>query len=404
MSHTFDIVLGLVGTVVSIGLVGTGMFFTLKKSDDPARMFFKFAFTIPFVILCIWVAIKMGPVGPFLIVFMAVVLSFMWTPHIGELIASPIANLFDGGKQEMEAKPYYSIAMSKRKMNKPLEAIVAIREQLAKFPNDFEGVILLANIQAEDTKDLQSAEITFNKFCNSPDAPPNQVAAAWTQMADWHLKIAQDADSARASLEKIIAKFPDSQLSLAAAQRIAHLGGVEKILLAAHDRQPVFVPEGVKNIGLLDSTEFLQPAEADPAQQAADYVKHLAEHPHDAEVREKLAVIYALHYQRLDLATLELKQLIEQPNQPPKLVAHWLNLLANLQFKGGADCDTVRGTLEKIVERFPGLPVAEIAQSRLARLNLEFKGKEETPGKKLGVYEQNVGLKYGSPYRSPRQL
>ena len=124
----------------------------------------------------------------------------------------------------------------------------------------------------------------------------------------------------------------------------------------------------------------------------------------DKEAREKLAVIYAEHYQRLDMATLELNQLIDEPNQPPKRVAHWLNLLANLQFKCGADCDTVRGTLEQIVERFPGLPVAEIAQSRLARLNLEFKGKEETPGKKLGVYEQNVGLKYGSPYRSPRQL
>jgi len=89
--------------------------------------------------------------------------------------------------------------------------------------------------------------------------------------------------------------------------------------------------------------------------------------------------------------------LIEEPNQPPRLVAHWLNLLANLQVKGGADCDTVRATLEKIVERFPGLPAAEIAQSRLARLKLEFKGQEETPGKKLGVYEQNIGLKYGSP-------
>jgi hypothetical protein len=230
-----------------------------------------------------------------------------------------------------------------------------------------------------------------------PDAPPRQAAAAWTQMADWHLKIAQDADSARAALEKIIAKFPDSALSLAAAQRIAHLDGAEKILLAAHDRQPVFVPEGVKNIGLLDSTEFLKPVEADPAHLAAVYVKHLEQHPLDSEVREKLAVIYAGHYKRLDMATLELSQLINEPNQPPKRVAHWMNLLANLQIKGGVDCDTVRETLEKIVERFPGSTAAEIAQSRLARLKLEFKGKEETPGKKLGVYEQNIGLKYGSP-------
>jgi hypothetical protein len=43
------------------------------------------------------------------------------------------------------------------------------------------------------------------------------------------------------------------------------------------------------------------------------------------------------------------------------------------------------------------LPVAEMARNRLGRLKLELKGKKETPDVKLGVYEQNIGLKYGSP-------
>ena len=68
-----------------------------------------------------------------------------------------------------------------------------------------------------------------------------------------------------------------------------------------------------------------------------------------------------------------------------------------LQIQGGADYDTVRATLEKVVERFPGLSAGEIAQSRLGRLKLEIKGRMETPDKKLGVYEQNIGLKYGGP-------
>jgi len=81
-------------------------------------------------------------------------------------------------------------------------------------------------------------------------------------------------------------------------------------------------------------------------------------------------------------------------------VAQWLNLLADLQIQGGADYETVRMTLEKIVERFPDWAVADIARSRLGRLKLEIKGKLETPDKKLGVYEQNIGLKYGGPRRS----
>jgi hypothetical protein len=41
--------------------------------------------------------------------------------------------------------------------------------------------------------------------------------------------------------------------------------------------------------------------------------------------------------------------------------------------------------------------VTEIARNRLGRLKLEFKGQQKTPDVKLGVYEQNIGLKYGSP-------
>jgi tetratricopeptide (TPR) repeat protein len=411
MSGILHIALNVFFLVVILGFAGWVLFRSLKRSEDSARLIFKWIFTgivVWFIFKQVVPAFGKGGFdaisGLFLMLICGLAMAVTWRHAITDLIANPIASLYDGGKEEVEPKPFYSIAISKRKLNKPLEAIVEIRKQLAKFPNDFEGVTLLANIQAEDMKDLQSAEITFDHFCNSPDAPERQVAAAWTQMADWHLKIAQDVESARAALEKIIAKFPDSALSLAAAQRIAHLGGTEKILLDARDRQAVFVPEGVKNIGLLDSSAHLIPEETDPGQLAADYVKHLEQHPQDTDAREKLAIIYARHYKRLDLATLELAQLINEPNQPVKRVAHWVNLLADLQIHGGADYETVRDTLEKIVERFSDLPVANLAQLRLGRLKLELHGQKETPDVKLGVYEQNIGLKYGSPYRSPRQL
>jgi hypothetical protein len=199
-------------------------------------------------------------------------------------------------------------------------------------------------------------------------------------------------------LERIIAQFPDTELALVAAQRIGHLGEVAQMMLAKHDRQPIPLPQGVKNVGLLASSEFLQAREEDPAKLAGVYVKHLAQHPLDTEVREKLALIYADHYQRLDMAVGELEEMINVPNQPPKRVAHWLTLLANLQIRHGANYETVRASLERIVEMFPNLPVAQSAQSRINHLKLEIKGRqEETPGKKLGVYEQNLGLKNGPP-------
>jgi tetratricopeptide (TPR) repeat protein len=397
MNHPIKIAVDVALPVVGLAFLIWFAVRTLKRAEDPAKMLFKLAFTIPFVILCIWTAGRTGTFGPFLIVIMGIVLSIMWTPHLSEWFSRPLAGLYDGGDEPLEPKPYYSIAQARRKRREFLEAVVAVREQLAKFPNDFEGVALLAGIQAEDLKDLASAEMTLNHFCDQPNPPPRQFAAAMNQLADWHLKLAQDADSARAALEKIIARFPDTELSSQAAQRIAHLGGTEKQMLASLDRQPMALPEGVKSAGLRDSMKDLVPAETDPAKLAADHVKHLEQHPLDTEAREKLAVIYAGHYQRLDLAAGELNQLIEAPHQPAKQVAHWLNLLVDLQVQLGADYETVRGTLERIIERFPDLAAGEMARTRLGRLKLELKGKKETPGVKLGVYEQNIGLKQGSP-------
>jgi tetratricopeptide (TPR) repeat protein len=399
MSTTYKIVEGTIGLVVILGIIGWGLFRMLKRSYDPAQVLFKLAITVPLVIACFIGAIKLSFLGPLVMIILGVAMTVMWTPHIGEWLCKPLTGLYDGSDEPPVPKPYYSVARSLRMKGKFLEAVVEIRKQLARFPNDFEGVVLLAGIQAEDLQDLPGAEITLNHFCDRPNPPPKQVAAAMNQLADWQLKLTQDADSARAALERIVARFPDTELALLAAQRIAHLGGSEDILLAAHDRQPLAMPEGVKNIGLLESSKHLRPAEIDPAKLAADYVKHLEQHPLDTEVREKLAILYADHYQRLDMATGELEQLIEEPNQPSKRVAHWLNLLADLQIRHGADYDTVRGTLEKIVDRFPDLAVAEMARTRLGRLKFEVKAHQATPDVKLGIYEQNLGLKYGSSRR-----
>ena len=376
---------------------------SLKHSENPTKLIFKWIFTAVvagFVYLEVVPGFREGDEEALdalmLMLICGGALAVTWRHSIVEALSRPLASVFDGGNEPPEPKPYYSVAMTRRKLNQPLDAMAEIRKQLAQFPNDFEGVMLLAGVQAEDLNDLPAAEITLNEFCDAPGAPPKQVAAAMNQLADWHLKLAQNAEAARAALEKIILWFPDTELSLQAAQRIAHLGSTGKTFLAAHGGQPTAVPEGVKNIGLLPSSGFLRPAETEPGQLAAAYVKHLEQHPLDAEIREKLAILYADHYQRLDLATGELKQLIEYPNQPARRVAHWLNLLADLQVRHGADYDMVRETLEKVVERFSDAAAGELARARLAHLKLELKGQKETPNVKLGDYEPNPGLKPGS--------
>jgi outer membrane protein assembly factor BamD (BamD/ComL family) len=164
-------------------------------------------------------------------------------------------------------------------------------------------------------------------------------------------------------------------------------------LQAVRERKPIQLRAGVNNLGLMKDASALRKPEEDFQEAARQLVAHLTEHPLDAEAREKLAITYAERYERLDLAAEQLNELAESPNHPPKEIARWLNLLADLQLKFGADYETIRNTLQRIVDRFPGLAPAELAQQRIEHLRLELKGKEKGSVVKLGTYEQNIGLK-----------
>jgi hypothetical protein len=211
-------------------------------------------------------------------------------------------------------------------------------------------------------------------------------------MADWHLEVGKDRESARHDLQRIIETFPESEFALGAAQRLAHLASPD-MLLAPHERVKFSVTEGSQNLGLVRAEEQPKPAEVEPMEQASAYVRHLEEHPLDSEAREKLAVLYVDQFGRLDMASAQLEDLIGCPNQPAKLVARWLNLLADLKIRGGADYDSVRQTLQRIIDRGPEMAAAQLARNRLALLKLELKANAQKQGVKMGTYEQNIGLK-----------
>jgi TolA-binding protein len=388
--------------IVLLGLVGWALVRILKKSDDPARLLFKWVLTaviLPVMFLLIGPMMKEGGYsaafgGIPAAAVGGLLLAMIWRHDIANLVANPIGNLYDGGSAPLEAKPFYSQAIAHRKRGHYQEALASIRKELDKFPADLEGQLLLAELQAENLNDLPGAAITIERICNQPEHPSRNIALALNTLADWYLKLNQDRDTARETLQRIIDRFPDSELSIRAAQRIASLASTEH-LLAAHDRKKFTVVEGVQNLGLLDPKFHPAPADIDAAREAAELVEHLKAHPLDAEAREKLAVIYASHYNRMDLAADQLEQLITFPNQPPKRVAHWLNVLADLQVRHGANYDAIRATVQRVIDLFPDSAAAQVAASRITHLKLELKGKEKIPSVKLGTYEQDIGLKMG---------
>lgn len=391
--------------LVRYGILGLSVLafaiWTVIRAEDPARMIFKWVLTIPVLVLMVTVVAPMvgrgGYEGAFggipLTAVCGLFLAFIWRHELTELVAAPIASLYDGGNVPPEPRPMYSVAMARQKTGRYLEAVAEIRKQLGMFPTDLEGHMLLATIQAEDLRDLDAAETTILHFCAQPGHAPRNLVYALYSLADWHLAVGKDRESAERALHKVIELLPDSEFELGAAQRIAHLDSAE-VAFGAQEGKKFFVTEGIQNLGLLRQEAHRGTPGENLDALAEEYVHHLEKHPLDNEVREKLARLYLDHYGRLDLATFQLEEIINYPNQPARTAARCLSLMADLQVRAGADYDTVRATLERIIELDPNIAAAEIARRRVGLLKLELKAREAHDPVKMGEYEQNIGLKH----------
>src|SRR5208283_1230260 len=114
----------------------------LKRSDEPAKILFKCVLTIGLVAGDIFyvnsLTKHLSGGEDYGTAFMmaasiaacGIILSITWTPQLSDFLISPLTDLLDGGSKPPEPKPYYSIALAKRKLNQPLEAVVEIRKQL----------------------------------------------------------------------------------------------------------------------------------------------------------------------------------------------------------------------------------------------------------------------------------
>ena len=407
MSHqTWMFIRGLLIVLGGIVVAGWVLWRTLKRSEDPARVAFKLFVTFLILGMGGWAVYERTGysmagafIVPFVCVFIGIALSIVWSPHVGAAMARPLTSLFDGGSEPPVPTPRYSVAESRRKQQKFREAIYEIHEQLAKFPNDVQLQLLLAEIQAEDLQDLQAAQLTLERFCAQDHAPKN-IAFALNSLADWHLKLAKAREGALAALEKIISRLPNTEEAHLASQRIAHLASNET-LHASMERQPIHLREGEKNMGLRTGVPSAVPVEETPDQTVDRLVQHLGAYPLDIAAREKLAVLYGDHFQRPDLAAEQFDQIITAPSVPAKDVVRCLNLMADAQVKHGSSYEAIRSTLQRVIDLYPDRASAELARQRMEHIRLELKGKEMSQTVRLGSYEKDLGLK--DPGRDQRR-
>jgi TolA-binding protein len=395
-----EFIRGLMLLVVGILLAGAIAWRWMKGSrDDPGKLITKWIISLGVIVLAVFgivpVVMQGGYVGAFSIVFIAgcgAILAVIWTPNITAFLAKPFGDLIDGGDAEPDPEAFYSIAIANRKRGRFQEAVAEVRKQLERFPRDVTGQMLLAEIQAEDLKDMQAAQLTIERFVVQEGHAPKNIAYALNALADWQVKYARDVESARQTLQRLEELFPESEEALLAAQRLSHMADAD-YLLNRGNRAAIALKPVTENLGLVKDYSPWKPVEEDKGALAQKYVAHLEKYPADMEMREKLAMLYAEHYGRVDYAVDQIEQMIHQPGQPMKQVARCLHLLADVHITFAGDIEAARQALERIIELYPTYAVAQNARQRLAHLRLEMKGHDVKEGVKMGTYEQNIGLK-----------
>jgi tetratricopeptide (TPR) repeat protein len=400
MGESLRFIKGLVILAVVVGGVIYLAWRSLKRNDEPLRLVARWILT---GIVCYGIHREIGPMmssgngvlqGMGLIsgILCGLVLAVIWAPSIIEYVYKKIEGLYTGGEEPPEPKPVYSGALAKRINGESQAAIYLIHEQLGKFPNDFSGQMILAEIQAVDQGDLAAAEVTVERVCQQPEHPPRAIAFALNSLADWYLSVAKSSDDARRILGKIPERFPDTEHSLQAAQRLAHLIPQEQ-LIEPQERKPIKLPPGRRDLGLhrVDPSELIKTVQ--PEEEVETLVAQLEKHPLDLAARERLAQVFAFDLRRLDLAADQIEQLIACPNVAAKQVAHWLNLLADFHTRVAGDLVAATAALQRIVELYPNSGLAEQARERIMRLPGESSSKGPAQTLKLGEYEQYVGLK-----------
>jgi hypothetical protein len=102
--------------------------------------------------------------GLVIVIPAGVILAFIWLPAAVEGLLSGLTGAMTGGNQQIEAKPVFYRALAQRRKGRFSEALVEIDTELLKFPGNLEGLLLKAEIQADDLKTCRPRWVCWKRL------------------------------------------------------------------------------------------------------------------------------------------------------------------------------------------------------------------------------------------------
>lgn len=291
-------------------------------------------------------------------------------PAAGLAATVLIAPMIGYGREILQPRklpPMYSRAVARIKFGKYNEAESEIIKELENWEDDFDGWMMLADLYANQFKDLHEAERTVHEICDQPATTPSQLSVALHRLADWHLKLAQDPDAARRALQMVCDRLKGTHLAHMAQLRINQLPASAAELREQKTSQTIPLPALGDQLDLPPEPSGMDRDKA--AKFANAFVEQLKQNPNNVAAREKLARTLAEHLSKAPMGIEQISLLLDMPDRSDAERAGWLGLIAAWQIKYCRNIDEGRRVLERLVREFPNSVQALAARRRLELLS-----------------------------------
>jgi hypothetical protein len=299
-------------------------------------------------------------------------------PAIGLAVTILLAPMVGYGRDLLQPRklpPMYSRAVARIKFGKYNEAEWEIIKELENWEDDFDGWMMLADLYANHFKDIAEAARTVLELCEQPTVTPSQLSVALHRLAEWHLKLAQDPDSARRVLQMICERLKGTHLARMAQLRINQLPASAAELREQQSSQKIPLP------ALGDQLDLPPQASAMDRQQAAQFanacVEQLRQNPNNVGAREKLARTLTEQLDKAPLGIEQIALLLDMPDRSETERAGWLSLIAAWEIKYCQDVDAGRKFLERLIREYPNSGQAFAARRRLELLARQARARSQ---------------------------
>jgi hypothetical protein len=272
--------------------------------------------------------------------------------------------------EEPPARPVYDRAIGQINFGKYQAAEWELISQLEKREDDFQGWMMLAELYARQHKNIEDAARVVLDVCQNPNTSSAEISLACHQLADWQMEIAENPEGARAALQFLCRKLPETHFARMAEQRMKQLPRDAAEL--EHRKKPKRIQ--MPALREEDPGTVAPPVNrAQAAQEANRLTTLLTEDPNDVATREKLASVLAVQLGKVDLGIEQLQLLIGMSETLDAQKAKWLSQIAAWEYKLRNNEDRYAQLLRELIEKYPQSAPAFAAQRQLFLLGRDIR-------------------------------